>query len=77
MKNRFCLFLIIAILGGGATAEAQQRGKIPRLGILEPGASNECLYRWVPTWVAGTRLRGWAEHRHRISLRRVEARAAP
>ncbi len=35
MKNRFCLLLIIAILGGGALADAQQTGKIFRIGFLD------------------------------------------
>jgi putative ABC transport system substrate-binding protein len=34
MKNIFCLFLVIAVLGGGAFVEAQQPARIPRIGIL-------------------------------------------
>ena len=43
MKKLFALLLISAVLGGGAIAEAQRAGKLPRLGILEPGStSNVC-----------------------------------
>jgi len=34
MKNIVCLFLLVAVLGGGAIADAQQSGKIPRIGFL-------------------------------------------
>jgi putative ABC transport system substrate-binding protein len=34
MRNIFGFLLIIAVLGGGAIAEAQQSGKIPRIGFL-------------------------------------------
>jgi putative ABC transport system substrate-binding protein len=34
MKNIFCLFLFIALLGAAATTEAQQAGKVPRIGFL-------------------------------------------
>jgi putative ABC transport system substrate-binding protein len=34
MKKIFCLLLIIAILGGGATAQAQQHAKVAKLGWL-------------------------------------------
>jgi len=34
MRNIFGFLLIIAVLGGGAIAEAQQPGKIPRIGFL-------------------------------------------
>jgi putative tryptophan/tyrosine transport system substrate-binding protein len=34
MKNILCLFLIIACLGVGTIAEAQQPGKVPKIGFL-------------------------------------------
>ena len=34
MKKLFRLFLIIAFLGAGPVADAQQAGKIPRVGVL-------------------------------------------
>src|SRR3990172_9146756 len=43
MKNIFGFLLIIAVLGDVGIAEAQRAGKLPRLGILEPGStSNVC-----------------------------------
>jgi putative ABC transport system substrate-binding protein len=39
MKNIFGLLLIVAVLGDVGVAEAQRAGKLPRLGILEPGSS--------------------------------------
>ena len=40
MKNSFCLFLIVAVLGGSAIAEAQQPKKVPRLGFLGGGSES-------------------------------------
>jgi putative ABC transport system substrate-binding protein len=40
MKNFLYLFLIIAFLGEGAVAEAQQAKKIPRIGFLSTGSSS-------------------------------------
>jgi len=37
MKNIFCLFLTIATLGVGASAQAQQTRKVPRIGVLVTG----------------------------------------
>ena len=37
MKNIFCLFLTIAAFGVGASAQAQQTGKVPRIGVLVTG----------------------------------------
>ncbi len=37
MKNILCLILIIAVLDGGASAEAQQHQRIPRIGYLFVG----------------------------------------
>jgi putative tryptophan/tyrosine transport system substrate-binding protein len=43
MKNFLYLFLIIAFLGEGAVAEAQQRKKIPRIGYLSTGSISSTL----------------------------------
>jgi hypothetical protein len=37
MKNFLYLFLIIAVVGLGSTAEAQQPKKVPRIGYLFRG----------------------------------------
>jgi len=39
MKTILYLFLIIAFLGGGASAEAQQQARIPKIGWLGPGSA--------------------------------------
>ncbi|MDP2602326.1 MAG: ABC transporter substrate-binding protein [Deltaproteobacteria bacterium] len=49
MKNIFTLVAVIAALFGyRAIAETQQRGKIPKLGILEPGSSSVCTAGFLP-----------------------------
>ena len=40
MKKIFNLIAIIAILGGGAIADAQQAGKIFRIGFLDPSTAS-------------------------------------
>ncbi|MDP2605687.1 MAG: ABC transporter substrate-binding protein [Deltaproteobacteria bacterium] len=40
MKNILCLFLIIAFLGAGAIAQAQQVGKVYRIGYLDPSTAS-------------------------------------
>jgi len=35
MKNLVCLFVVIALMGVGAVAEAQQTGKVARIGFLD------------------------------------------
>jgi putative ABC transport system substrate-binding protein len=45
MKNIFGFFLIIAVLGGGAIAEAQQAARIPRIGILFAASASVSLPR--------------------------------
>ena len=47
MKNLFRLFLIVAVLGVGPVADAQQPKKIPRIGVLHEGSS----------WLLGELLR--------------------
>ena len=48
MKNLFGLGLIIAFIGGGATAEAQQAKKVPRIGLLSLNRSSP-----MPPTIAG------------------------
>jgi len=38
MKNILSILLIIAVMGVGAMAQAQQQGKVPRIGFLSPGS---------------------------------------
>jgi putative ABC transport system substrate-binding protein len=38
MKNFFCVLVIIAVVGLGAIVEAQERVKVPRIGVLFPGS---------------------------------------
>jgi putative ABC transport system substrate-binding protein len=60
MKNIFCLFLIVAVLGGGAIAKAQQSGKIPRIGFL--GNSTPALEEnLVGPFREGLRALGYGE----------------
>ncbi|HXK28512.1 MAG TPA: ABC transporter substrate-binding protein [Candidatus Binatia bacterium] len=40
MKNKFCLFLVIAVMSVGAMAQAQQSKKVPRIGFISPSSSS-------------------------------------
>jgi putative ABC transport system substrate-binding protein len=40
MKNFRLVFLIIAVLGGGAIVQAQQPKKVPRIGVLSGGSAS-------------------------------------
>jgi putative ABC transport system substrate-binding protein len=45
MKKLFSILLIVALLGVGAVGDAQKPGKIPRVGVLDPGetANSVCI----------------------------------
>jgi putative ABC transport system substrate-binding protein len=46
MKIIFCLHLIIALVGSGAIADAQQpAGRVPRIGYLSPGIRSDSYSR--------------------------------
>src|SRR5215470_15213356 len=60
MKNWFNFFLIIAFLGGVANAEAQQSGKVPRIGLLVGGSASSDAAR-IEAFRQGLRDLGYIE----------------
>ena len=60
MKNKFCLLLMIVILGWGVTAEAQQPAKIQRIGYLTANSAAAEQLRLEP-FRQGLRARGHVE----------------
>src|SRR5215470_11223770 len=60
MKNWFNFFLIIAFLGGVANAEAQQSGKVPRIGLLVGGSASSDSAR-IEAFRQGLRELGYIE----------------
>ena len=66
MKNIPCLSLIIAFLGVGAIAEAQQAGKVYRIGTLENSSPSGRAHLWE-AFRQGLRERGYVEgKKHRL-----------
>jgi putative ABC transport system substrate-binding protein len=60
MKNLFRLFLIVAFLGAGAVAQAQQAKKTPRIGVLL-AASRSALAERLDAFRQGLRDLGYVE----------------
>jgi putative ABC transport system substrate-binding protein len=61
MKKLFQLFLIIAFLGAGAISEAQQTGKIPRVGYFAAGGDPNNPGSLVEAFRQGLRELGYIE----------------
>lgn len=60
MKNTVCFLLIIAILGGSATADAQQPKKVPRIGFLS-ALSPDGVSAWLAAFRQGLHEHGYVE----------------
>jgi len=60
MKKRLVLLLIMAVLDAVAIAEAQQPGRIPRIGLLSP-FSPSAAASWHQAFRQGLRDLGWVE----------------
>jgi len=61
MKNLFRLLLIVALLGGGSIVEAQQPGKIPRVGYVAAGGDPNNPGSLVEAFRQGLRELGYIE----------------
>jgi ABC-type uncharacterized transport system substrate-binding protein len=60
MKNILWHALIVVVLGAGAAAQAQQTGKIPRIGFLSPFSPSATAV-WLQAFRQGLRDLGWVE----------------
>ena len=60
MKNLFSLLLVIAVVGVGATVDAQQTVKIPRIGFLTAASLSSVAPR-VDGFRQGLRELGYVE----------------
>ncbi|HEU4351446.1 MAG TPA: hypothetical protein VFR66_06190 [Burkholderiales bacterium] len=60
MKRRAAAFLLVAMLAAPFAAEAQQAGKVPRVGVLSPGKPPpDDAFRQREFFDAGLRELGW------------------
>jgi putative ABC transport system substrate-binding protein len=75
-RRRFLSVLGAALLGAPLAADAQQAGKVPRVGMVSPSADPECKVTPIgEAFLQGLRDRGWAPGQTIIVDRRCYASA--
>jgi putative tryptophan/tyrosine transport system substrate-binding protein len=71
MKKVFLFLSVIAVLGGAATAEAQQITKVARIGLLSPGnPQRQTRNLRTQAFLQGLRELGWVEGQNLVIERR-------
>jgi putative ABC transport system substrate-binding protein len=75
-RRRFLSVLGVALLGAPLAADAQQAGKVPRVGMVVPSPDPECkVTRITEAFLQGLRDRGWVPGQTIIVDRRCYATA--